>query len=334
MRILIVQTAFLGDLILSTALMERLHQRFPQARLEVLVRKGNERIFEGHPYITSVIPWDKDGRKASSLISAIKTVRKHSYDLVVNLQRFFSSGLVTGLSKGGDKRGFDKNPFSFAFSKRVPHRIGNGSHEVERNHALIRDLCGSLPGKPRLYPGSADVDSTAPYREEKYVCLAPASVWFTKQWPKDKWVHLASAIEKEQKVYLLGGPGDRAYCQEILNAVEAKGKGVRNLAGAVSPLGSAVLIRDADLTVTNDSAPVHLASAMDAPVAVIYCSTVPEFGFGPLSTRSYVIQVEEKLACRPCGIHGHRACPQGHFKCARDIAPEKVLSVLKEQASP
>ena len=66
---------------------------------------------------------------------------------------------------------------------------------------------------------------------------------------------------------------------------------------------------------------------MNAPTAAIFCSTIPEFGFGPLSDNSQIIQVSEKLDCRPCGLHGKKACPQGHFKCGFDIQ----LPLLKEE---
>ena len=75
----------------------------------------------------------------------------------------------------------------------------------------------------------------------------------------------------------------------------------------------------------NDSAPMHIASAMNAPVTAIYCSTIKEFGFGPLSDVSYVIEEKQNIACRPCGLHGHKACPLGHFQCAMDIQPKDIL---------
>ena len=78
----------------------------------------------------------------------------------------------------------------------------------------------------------------------------------------------------------------------------------------------------------NDSAPMHLASAVNAPVCVIYCSTVPHFGFGPLSDISNIVEVKENLDCRPCGLHGHRACPKGHFKCAQQIDVQQLLANL------
>ena len=93
-------------------------------------------------------------------------------------------------------------------------------------------------------------------------------------------------------------------------------------------LQSAALIKDAEMNYVNDSAPMHFASSVNAPVAAVYCSTIPAFGFGPLSDTQFIIEVEEKLGCRPCGLHGHKACPQGHFKCALDIREQQLLDCL------
>ncbi len=327
-----IQTAFLGDLVLSTALLESLHRRYPEATLDVVVRKGNEGIFQGHPYLGRVIPWEKSGNKVISLLKLLREVRKHRYNLIINLQRFFSSGLITLFAKGEEKRGFKKNPLSFTLGKRFPHPIGDGTHEIGRNHELVKDLCGDTPMNPRIYPGEKDERNTKGSREQgNYVCLAPSSIWYTKQWPLHKWIELVNEVKNPDVLYLLGGKGDRAFCQKILEGATENENRVHNLAGELSPLESAALIRDARITVANDSAPVHLASAVNAPVVVIYCSTVPRFGFGPLAKGSSIVETQESLSCRPCGLHGYRDCPLGHFRCAEEIPPSRVLEVLAEQ---
>jgi heptosyltransferase-2 len=95
------------------------------------------------------------------------------------------------------------------------------------------------------------------------------------------------------------------------------------MAGRLTFLESAALMRRATMNYVNDSAPLHIASAVDAPVTAVFCSTLPAFGFGPLSPSARVVQVEG-LSCRPCGVHGRRSCPEGHFACAQ-IPPERIL---------
>jgi ADP-heptose:LPS heptosyltransferase len=150
--------------------------------------------------------------------------------------------------------------------------------------------------------------------------MAPSSVWFTKQLPFEQWVKLIkkkSAAEPSSKIYLLGAKNEADYINSIIAA--AGSAQAINLAGQFSFLDTASLMRDAQMNYVNDSAPLHIASAMNAPVTAFFCSTVPGFGFGPLSDHSTIAQTTENLDCRPCGLHGHRECPKGHFKCGFGI---------------
>jgi heptosyltransferase-2 len=123
---------------------------------------------------------------------------------------------------------------------------------------------------------------------------------------------------------LLGAAGDFALCE----ALRAGRENVVNLAGKLSLLQSAALMRDAAMSYVNDSAPLHLASAMNAPTTCIFCSTVPAFGFGPLADNACIVEPAEPLECRPCGLHGFRKCPQQHFRCAKSIdVGGKILSL-------
>ncbi len=327
MKVLIIQTAFIGDVILATPVVEKLYQHFPDAQIDFLLRKGNESLFEKHPYLNNVIVWDKKAGKYSALSRIISEVRKAKYDKVINLHRFGSSGLVTFLSGAKEKIGFDKNPFSFCYTRKVQHIIGDGKHEVERNLELVASFTDTGMQLPRLYPQPTDYESVALYKAKPYICVAPSSVWFTKQFPANKWIEFLDRLESKYKVYLLGAGGDIELCNQIIQST--KNKQVKNLAGKLSFLQSAALINDAVMNYVNDSAPMHIASAMDAPVTAVYCSTVPVFGFGPLSKKSFIIETEEKLDCRPCGLHGYKACPKGHFKCATTIKTERLLKVLE-----
>lgn len=320
---LIIQTAFIGDVILATALIEKLHQYHPLAQIDFLVRKGNEDLLTNHPYLREVIVFNKENKYAN-LIKLISKIRKQKYDAVVNVQRFATTGIITTLSNAKQTIGFDKNPLSFLFTTKAKHDVG-GKHEIERNQLLIEDFTDAVASKPKLYPSAADTEKIKPYEVESYFCMAPTSVWFTKQWPAEKWIELIQSVElKVQAIYLLGAPNDHHVCESIRLASAAKN--VVNLAGKLSFLESAALMSKAKMNLVNDSAPMHLASATNAPVTAIYCSTIPEFGFGPLSDEAYVVQTEdEELACRPCGLHGFKDCPKGHFKCAYSIDVKTVL---------
>jgi heptosyltransferase-2 len=168
-----------------------------------------------------------------------------------------------------------------------------------------------------LYPSKEDLNSIQVFQEVPYYCLAPTSVWFTKQAPQEIWLALIEKLSQtKDQIFLLGAPSDRGYLDEIVKKTSSKS--VVNLAGKLTLLQSAALMAGSQHNYVNDSGPLHLASATNAPVSVFFCSTVPEFGFGPLSDQSSIIEVKN-LDCRPCGLHGHKACPKGHFKCGRAL---------------
>lgn len=327
-RFLIIQTAFIGDVVLATALVEKLHHCFPKSPIDFLLRQGNESLLANHPFINEVIIWNKKTDKQKNLIKTIAIVRSRRYTHVVNVHRFATSGLISAFSGAQSKIGFAKNPFSFAFSKRLPHPISMPYHkapvhETTRNQALIEDLTDAEPARPRLYPSPTDFIRVKQWQARPYVCIAPTSVWYTKQFPATRWVELIQALPDSYAVFLLGGAADASISSQIVEAT--LGKVVDNLCGQLSFLESAALMAGAAMNYANDSAPLHFASAMNAPVTAVYCSTVPAFGFYPLSDRHRVVEVSDRLYCKPCGLHGRSACPEGHFKCAMDIELNQLL---------
>lgn len=328
-KFLVIQTAFTGDVVLATGILEKLHQFYPDARIDFLVRKGNEGLLNDHPYLNEVIVWDKKKRKLKYLWQILKKIRRVHYDSVINVQRFAATGILTALSNAKMKIGFDKNPLSFLFTKRVKHVISTSAqplHEIDRNQSLITAFTDNIPAKPRLYPSAADEQFVEKYKQEPYVVVAPASVWFTKQFPADRWIEFIDRLPTTLKVYLLGAPNDTALGEIIRTG--SKNPAIVNLCGQLTFLQSVALQKDAHMNFVNDSAPMHFASAVNAPVTAIYCSTLPSFGFGPLSHKSFIVEIKEPLSCRPCGLHGLNACPLGHFNCARKIEISQLLGCL------
>jgi len=328
-KLLIIQTASIGDVILVTPLLESIHGSFQDAEIDVLIKKGNEGLFTDHPYLNQLLVWDKKNSKYKNLFRLIKLIRRRKYDVVINVQRFFSTGLVTVLSGADKKIGFDKNPFAFGYSYREKHLISDPDHvrhEVDRNLGLLKPLAIEGRRKPVLYPPKKDFDFVEHYKTSQYICIAPASLWFTKQYPADKWIEFIVALPDQAKVYLLGSGADEKLCRDIAEA--CADSDIVNLAGKLSLLQTAALMQDSWMNYVNDSAPQHLASAVNAAVSAIFCSTVPSFGFGPLSENAKVIETASTLDCRPCGLHGKRACPEQHFRCAYDISKEQLLNRL------
>lgn len=327
-NILIIQTAFLGDTILATSLIESLHAAYPNAKIDFVLRKGNEAIYQNHPYLNKIFVWNKH-KKYKSLLHIIKQLRKKRYDLLINCQRFTNTGIISFLAKAKHKTGFKKNPLSFCYTEKYNHQYNN-THEIERNFQLIKKHVNTAIKKPKLYPSNNDIKEIANLKINKpYITISPASVWFTKQFPKNKWIDFINQVPNDYTICLIGGNSDFALCSELQK--QSKHTNTRNLSGKLSILQSAELMKHATMNYTNDSAPMHIASAMNAPTCAIYCSTIPHFGFGPLADTQHIIQVEKNLKCRPCGLHGKKQCPEKHFYCAQKIDINKMLEIIKHQ---
>lgn len=323
-KILIIQTAFIGDVILSTSLVEKLKQSDPEIQVDFLLRKGNEGVLSNNPHIQHIYIWDKK-KKYASLFQNLKEIRKNKYDWVINCQRFFTSGIFTLFCGAKKRAGFKKNPLSLFFHKRVAHDINSGIHEVERNQKLISHLTDNNYSLPKMYPGDMEFRKIESLAQLPYVCIAPTSVWFTKQFAKEKWVELIVGLPLNLNIYLIGSLKDRSYCNTIK---ESSGiTRVCNLCGDLSLIETSALMKNARVNYVNDSAPLHIASSVHARVVAIFCSTIPQFGFGPLSMNSKVVESQENLPCRPCGLHGKKKCPEGHFHCALTIDVQEIIKL-------
>ena len=317
-RFLIIQTAFIGDVILATALIEKLFTFYPDAEIHFLIKKGNEKILEGHPLLKKVLLFDKKN-KLKSLFGLFAEIRKNKYNAVVNVHRHFSSGLLTALSGAKEKIGFRKNPLSFLFTKRIGHEWDK--HEIQRNQQLITHLSDEKSAKPKLYPSADDWHFVKENYPAPFITISPATLWPTKALPLVRWAALIDSIPSDKKIYLLGSAADAEICNRLKNMCQHQS--IEVLAGQLSFLKDAALMSQAEMNYVLDSGPLHICSAMNAPVTAVFCSTSPSYGYGPLSDISFIVETKEKLNCRPCGAHGHKKCPEGHFKCA-EIALNKL----------
>lgn len=265
-------------------------------------------------------------------------LRRERFDLAVNLHRFASSGLLTYLARASTAVGFEKNPLSFLFSRSFPHQIGADEagkylHEIERNHQLIAEWCGSEVVLPKLYPERIPIrpfwaeNIRAFLRDKEVILIAPASVWFTKQFPEEQWVKLTNALTK-YRIGFIGAPGDHQLVERLMSSAEHPD--CHNFCGELNLLESARLMAEAKMTYVNDSAPLHLATSVQARVTAVFCSTVPSFGFGPKGPDAYTVETDTELDCRPCGLHGYKRCPKGHFKCATTIRTAQLTATLSK----
>ncbi len=331
-RILVFQTAFLGDVILTLPLLQVIHREFPAAEIDVVTNPAAAELLRNHPALHRTIPYDKRGtqRGVGGMWFLASELRRRNYDIALVLHRSFRSALVTALAGIPARVAFGTSAGRFLYTDLVPY--DEHAHEVERNFSFLKIFGIPRPHKelPSLYPSNDDVAKVTTFlfvnhigKEEPLVAIAPGSVWNTKRWPAERFAGLVRMlIRGGKKVVLLGGGEDERLCREIAESVGSSG--VYLSAGKLTILQSAELIRRCELIVTNDSAPMHLAVAMRTPVVAIFGATIPAFGFAPYGEKDIVVQTEG-LSCRPCSIHGGDKCPIGTFECMWKISPETVL---------
>ncbi len=325
-KILIFQTAFLGDLILTSPLIKSVKKSFPESEVSLIVRKGFESVFKGFPYVSEIIPYNK-----KKILEFSKILKGKNFDLVISPHRSHRTSLVLFLSGVKRRIGFNTSGFSFLYTDRVKYRQGKGIHEVDRNLDLLLPLKDEfsivIDREPEL--PISDIESKSVLEKfnlkKGYITLAPGSVWKTKMWLPEYYGDVARYfLGKGKTVVLVGSKGDIEACQKVHEIAE---KRTINLCGKTTLREFFSVIRESELLISNDSSPVHVATSFKIPVVAIFGATVPEFGFYPY--RNGVVAEVENLYCRPCGIHGGKKCPEGHFRCMRDLKPEIVIEKAK-----
>lgn len=337
MSAIVLQTAFLGDMILTTPLIDRLASEGP---VDVVATPASAGLLANHPSVRGVIVYDKRGADAGlrGLRRVAARVRATGARTAYLGQGSLRTAALARLAGIPERIGFDTSPGRILYSRQVPFR--RDLHHAARLWMLASRNGELAPAtvRPTLYPGHAEhaaVDALllahGMAADVPIIALAPGSVWATKRWPY--YDQLADQLTNASaysgaRIVVLGAANDRPLAQAISAALErAGGAPVVDATGALSLLGSAALLSRARVLVTNDSAPLHLASAMNTPTVALFGPTVPAFGFGPLADRRDVVG-HEGLSCRPCDAHGPQACPLGHWKCMRDVEATAVAGAV------
>ncbi|MGA9408275.1 MAG: lipopolysaccharide heptosyltransferase II [Bacteroidota bacterium] len=331
-RILVFQTAFLGDVILTLPLVQVLHQELPHTEVDFITTPKGAAILRNHPAIHSVLDYDKRGehRGLGGMFSISNILKARQYDIAIVPHRSLRTAIVVSLGRIPVRIGFDASAGRFLFTGLVHYE--KTLHEIERNLCFLKAFGIGLPKKelPSLYPSPEDVNSVNRFfsenrieQKDKLIAIAPGSVWNTKRWLSERFAALVKKIsDAGMKVILVGGKEDENLCGNIAGV--ARGREVYISAGRFSILQSAELLRRCAALVSNDSAPMHIAVAMRTPVVAVFGATVPSFGFAPYGEKDVVVQIEG-LPCRPCSIHGGNKCPIGTFDCMVKISAEMVF---------
>jgi len=334
-KILIIQTAFLGDVILTTPLLKAVKTIYPESSLSFLLIPETKEVLANNPWLDEIIVYDKrkKDKGIANFFSLVKRIRKKNFDRALIPHRSLRSASLCYLSKIPQRIGFDRSAGASLFTQKIKYQ--KNLHEIERNLSLLEEIPVNdfKDFSPELFPTKEDFIRVEEFLrnhrsedDKRIIAIAPGSIWATKRWLPERFAQVADLLIKElkAKIIFLGSKEDEQLCYQISDLMETD---PAIAAGKMSFLQSAALISKCSVILSNDSAPVHMASAKGIPVVEIFGSTIPQFGFAPYGNKNVII--EKPLYCRPCGIHGKNKCPEKHFRCMKEITTQEVFEVVK-----
>ncbi len=322
---LVIQTAHLGDVVLTTPLLARLAEQ--HGPVDVITTPAAAALLNTHPAVRRVIPYDKAGRDRGlgGFFRLVRQLRRAGYTLAVLPHESVRSSLLAWLARVPARIGFSGAPGRLWYTERVG--LPEGTHASRRFGALAG--IGATP-QPSLGLTEDDLRKAAEWLADQrvpagFVALAPGSRWATKRWPH--YPQLAARLNLP--VVVVGGPEDKPLGEAICQAAPGRSW---SAAGRLTLRESAALLQHARLLVANDSLPVHLAAAVRCPAIAIFGPTSPRFGFGPVGPGDRVVE-HPSLPCRPCSRHGPMTCPLKHHLCMRDISADAVARAVESFGS-
>lgn len=330
-KILVIQTAFLGDAVLTLPMIQKLKELNPFSIISVLCIPSTKELIEHSPSVNEVIVYDKRGKQKSlSIFFRLSNFIRHErFTRIYSPHRSIRTSLIVLLSGCKLTYGFNNASWSFIYKFKIEYH--NNKHEVARN----LDLIGADTNNDnwKILP-IIDIDSSLENNIEsiirnltnkKVAAVAPGSVWKTKIYPRESYIEIIKfLIEKNYFIVLLGGKDDEPLCCGIEKEFADS---VKSFAGKLSIIESVSLLKKCSVLISNDSAPTHLGMIANIPTLTIYCSTVPAFGFSPYNEKSNYISYDD-LSCKPCGIHGRNQCPIQTFDCGYKLLPQAVFTSL------
>jgi lipopolysaccharide heptosyltransferase II len=336
-NVLLLQTSFLGDTVLTLPLIGELKRRFPVKKLTLLCQPQSRDLLQDHPAIDEIIVDDK--RKAdrgwAGLRAKASALKAKGFTLALTPHKSLRSALLLYWAHIPCRVGFRQSKGWFFFQHRVardPRR-----HDVERNLGILQAVGVNIEDCERTLdlPVSEAVREAVNQKlrvlgingNELVVGVNPGSVWPTKRWSTSGFAGLILLLKKHLRcqILLFGGPEDAAVVADVQRRC---GGAVISLVNQISLRELPAAISRCAVFVTNDSGPMHVAVGRKVPTVAIFCATTPELGFYPYSADAVVIQ--RGLSCRPCASHGGRRCPLGHAHCISQIPPEKVWEGVRK----
>ncbi len=334
-RILIIKPSSLGDIIHALPTLAALRARFPNAWIAWLVKQEWAEILEGNPLLNEVLPV-KFG--VTQLWGVVHSVRNQGFDMVVDLQGLFRSAFIAKLSGAsvivGFAQGRECSPWLYTHRVKLPIPTGQSwrlwnMHAVDRNLSIAKFLGAEGDVKEFWLPSHEEdcniVDqwwrASGVTRADRLVAIAPVTRQPIKNWPLDRFVQLAQALIKNDRVKVVLIGTEDPHISRLFEA--ALGSRVVNLMGKARVRQLGVIFDRVQLLIANDSAPLHIAVARGIPILAIFGPTNPE-ATGPYGMEVGSHVLTHALPCRPCG---ERTCRNDNpFECLTSISVQDVIN--------
>lgn len=333
-KILIIQTAFIGDAVLTLPMIQKLKEIYPHSFVDVVCIPSTAEIFLSSPHVNEVIILDKRGKHKSlrELKSFSKDIKRRKYSRIFSPHRSFRTAALVLLSGVRETYGFSNSSLKYVYKNIIEYDAQK--HEVQRNLDLIS--YNYTDESWRILP-QVEIPEEIQVKVNQYlqvnnirdgfIAISPGSVWATKRYPSEHYVRIVNhLVSSAMQIVLIGGENDKEITSEIKDNFN---KDVFDTSGLFSLVESIELIKHSSLLITNDSAPTHLGMCANLKVLTLYCSTVPWFGFYPYNKLSGYLSLDD-LYCKPCGIHGFNKCPVKTFECGKKLLPEMIVKKINE----
>lgn len=332
-KILVIRFSSLGDVILTTPATRALKEKFPGAELHVLTKRAFSGIFEGSPFVDKVIEFDD--KKCSSifrLLKFIKALNINRYSIVVDLHRNLRSRMIYTLLCASRKVSYKKGAIKRRLLVAYKMRFKNMPHTVDKYLSALKPLGVASAAREPFMMLSRNNEEFAEkffsanniHADSIKIAVCPGAKNYAKIYPREKFVNLIDMITGRlgARVILIGAPDERQLIDSIILNVKDKDK-VASLTNA-SIAESAAVIKSCNQLITNDSGPMHIASAVGTPIIALFGPTDKDFGFYPLGKNNIVLT--KGYDCSPCSLHGKKECIKFKYRCLNDISESEILS--------
>lgn len=325
-KILIIKPSSLGDIIHCLPVLNSLNECFPDAEIHWLIARNFADLLDDHPMISKLWIIDKDRWKRplyffstiKDLCRLHKELKKESFDIVIDLQGLFRSGIITFLTGSPVRIGFkEARELSYLF---YTHRVEGGRdvHAVERYLKILSAI--QCPSREVAFPIPVRENHRKIYSEilkEEYAVIAPGARWDTKRWPAERFAYIARKLPF--KSVIVGGRDDISIAEDIVHSSDGK---AISLSGKTDLKGLVEIIRGARFVLCNDSGPAHIGAALGVPVFALFGPTSP-VRTGPYGKNVVVLRSE--LECAPCF---KKRCKR--WRCMELISQEDVWKAIKD----